>query len=182
MSTDNNSPNSSASLGPSAPLGSSAPLEPSASLGPSALDAMYQEILLEHSRDPHNFGELEKADLKAEGYNPLCGDKVCIQLQLQGEAHSEKAAQVRFTGQACSICMASASIMTEEVSGCTLDTIQHKIQDFRALMQGEKKPEDFEGDLSSLAGVRRFPVRIKCALLPWTSLNEAIETRSGTHE
>jgi nitrogen fixation NifU-like protein len=139
---------------------------------------MYQEILLEHSRDPHHFGELASADLKAEGYNPLCGDKICLQLKL-GEG--TKTADVRFKGEACSICMASASILTDEIENRTLTEIQAKVHDFRELMQGRKDPEDFEGDISSLAGVRNFPVRIKCALLPWTTLNEAIETHLSTH-
>jgi len=136
------------------------------------LDGMYQEILLEHSRDPHNFGEMNDSDLKAEGYNPLCGDKICMQLKLSTD---EKAQSVRFKGEACSICMASASILTDEIQNHTLGEIQTRVSEFRDLMQGKKSPDDFDGDISSLAGVRNFPVRIKCALLPWTTLNEAID-------
>ena len=138
------------------------------------LDGMYQEILLEHSRDPHNFGVIEKADIQADGFNPLCGDKVCIHVQL-GE-NKTKAETVRFKGQACSICMASASILTDETTGKTLAEVKTLIQDFRDLMQDKKPASDFQGDITCLAGVKKFPVRIKCALLPWTTLNEAIDS------
>lgn len=143
------------------------------------LDGMYQEILLEHSRDPHNFGTLENPDVVAEGYNPLCGDKVCIHLKLKNDPAPAlvRAECVRFKGEACSICMASASIMTDELTGKSLPEVRAMIQSFRDLLQGKKSPEDFEGDVSSLAGVKNFPVRIKCALLPWTTLNEALEKR-----
>ena len=140
------------------------------------LDGMYQEILLEHSRDPHNFGALDAADIHCEGFNPLCGDRICIDLKLAGD--QKTATEIRFKGQACSICMASASILTDEAAGKTLSDVQIRIQDFRDLMQGKKPVDEFEGDITSLAGVKRFPVRIKCALLPWTTLNEAIENRS----
>jgi nitrogen fixation NifU-like protein len=144
----------------------------------NTLDAMYQEILLEHSRDPHHFGALPDADITADGYNPLCGDKVCIRMKLSGE----KAEAVRFEGEACSICTASASILTDEAEGQSLPGILEKIERFRDLMQGKRSPEEFEGDLSSLAGVRNFPVRIKCALLPWTTLKEAIALRQESQE
>ena len=140
------------------------------------LDGMYQELLLEHSRDPHNFGEMEKPDITAEGFNPLCGDQVCIHVRM-GEKAQVK--EVRFKGQACSICMASASILTDETAGKSLAQVQSLIQDFRDLMQGKKPPEEFEGDIVCLSGVKNFPVRIKCALLPWTTLNEAIENKKG---
>ena len=145
------------------------------------LDGMYQEILMEHSRDPHNFGVLDAPDLKADGFNPLCGDKICIHAQLSHEgpekAGTDKISSIRFKGQACSICMASASILTDEAMGKTLPELQALIQNFRDLMQDKKQPSDFEGDITCLAGVKKFPVRIKCALLPWTTLKEALDER-----
>lgn len=143
----------------------------------SRLDSMYQEILLEHSRDPRNFRELPDASLCAEGYNPLCGDKVRIQVKMGADGKTEA---VCFKGEACSICTASASMLTEEASSKTFPQILELIASFRALMQGQKDPSEFEGDLSSLVGVRHFPVRIKCALLPWTTLKDAIEGRAST--
>lgn len=135
-----------------------------------ALDALYREVILDHHRDPRNFGKVAQADMAEEGYNPLCGDRVEISFKVQaGKLHD-----CQFTGEGCSICMASASMMTEEVLGKDLKDVQEIIDGFRALMKGEECPLAVEGDLESLVGVRNFPVRIKCALLPWTTLHNAL--------
>ena len=135
------------------------------------LDALYREVILDHHRDPRNFGEVPNADAKVEGFNPLCGDRVEISLKVDGK---KNVSDVRFQGEGCSICMASASMMTEEVIGRSVSDTEARIEGFRALLKGEKCPFAVEGDLESLVGVRQFPVRIKCALLPWTTLSDAI--------
>ena len=139
--------------------------------GTGNLDALYREVILDHHRDPRNFGSLADADAKVEGYNPLCGDRVEIYVK-QGAGNI--LSHCHFHGEGCSICMASASMMTEEVSGKELSQVQETIDGFRALMKGEECPLAVEGDLESLVGVRAFPVRIKCALLPWTTLSDAL--------
>ena len=140
--------------------------------GTGNLDALYREVILDHHRHPRNFGALENADAKVEGFNPLCGDRVEIALKVKD---GELLADCRFKGEGCSICMASASMMTEEVVGKKLPAVLEIIEGFRALLKGEECPLAVEGDLESLVGVRNFPVRIKCALLPWTTLNDAVK-------
>ncbi len=134
------------------------------------LDALYREVILDHHRHPRNFGKLPASDVSEEGYNPLCGDRVEISLKLS----EGKLLACNFTGEGCSICMASASMMTEEVLGKPIQEVQDTIDGFRALMKGEECPLAVEGDLESLVGVRNFPVRIKCALLPWTTLHNGL--------
>lgn len=136
------------------------------------LDALYREVILDHHRHPRNFGPLPGADAQVEGFNPLCGDRVEVALKVSG---GQVLAECKFTGEGCSICMASASMMTEEVTGKTLDQAAEHVDNFRALMKGEECPLGVEGDLESLVGVRNFPVRIKCALLPWTTLAQGLE-------
>lgn len=137
-----------------------------------SLNQLYQEILMDHYRDPRNFGELSDPDCRAEGFNPMCGDRVEISLRFSPD--KKCLLEQRFKGEGCSICMASASMMTEEISGKSIAEILHQVQGVRDHLQG-KSSEAFEGDLAALEGVRRFPVRIKCALLPWTTLRDAIE-------
>ena len=137
------------------------------------LNALYQEIILEHHKDPRNFGPLSGAEAKAEGFNPVCGDRVEVEVK-RSSSDPSKLSEVRYSGEGCSICMSSASMMTEDIEGESFKNIEERIQDFRDVMQG-KSPEAFkESDLESLTGVCKFPVRIKCALLPWTTLKEAI--------
>ena len=139
--------------------------------GTGNLDALYREVILDHHRDPRNFGALPDANSKAEGFNPLCGDRVEIFLKID---EKKILTDCRFQGEGCSICMASASMMTEEIHGRSMEEAEQRVEGFRALMKGEKCPFSVEGDLESLLGVRQFPVRIKCALLPWTTLQEAV--------
>lgn len=145
----------------------------------NVIDALYREVILDHHRHPRNFGALPGADAKVEGYNPLCGDRVEIAVKIG----NDRVSSCKFSGEGCSICMASASMMTEEIEGKDLKLVQDTIDSFRALMKGEKCPLLIEGDLESLMGVRQFPVRIKCALLPWTTLNDALaKAKGGSHE
>ena len=136
------------------------------------IDALYREVILDHHRHPRNFGPLPGADAQVEGYNPLCGDRVEVALKLKD---GKLLAECKFRGEGCSICMASASMMTEEVTGKTVEQASEQVENFRALMKGEECPLGVEGDLESLVGVRNFPVRIKCALLPWTTLARGLE-------
>lgn len=138
--------------------------------GVGGLDALYREVILDHHRHPRNFGVLTDAQATVEGYNPLCGDRIEISLNANGGK-----LDCRFKGEGCSICMSSASMMTEEVIGKSLVEVEEAIDGFRALMKGEECPLAVEGDLESLVGVRNFPVRIKCALLPWTTMSDAIK-------
>ena len=134
------------------------------------LVALYQDIILEHRKDPRNFDAMEDADCRAEGFNPLCGDRVTIALKYDGE----KVKKCAFQGEGCSICMASASMLTEEIEGKKRTEALNDVQNFRDCMQSKEDCE-IEGDLEALKGVRNFPVRIKCALLPWTTLKDALE-------
>ena len=148
----------------------------SADKGMGNLDALYREVILDHHRHPRNFGVLEGAQAKVEGYNPLCGDRVEIFVKSE---NGQILSDCKFKGEGCSICMASASMMTEEVLGKSLPEIEDSIEGFRALMKGEECPLAVEGDLESLVGVRNLPGRIKCALIPWTTLNDALKTLKG---
>lgn len=144
----------------------------------SDLKSLYQDIILDHQQEPRNFGILPDAQCQAEGFNPMCGDRILVQLKL-----SENGLVPRFTGEACSICIASASMMTEEVEGQSPEQARNKIEEIRDLMQGKK--DHIEGDLDALSGVKNFPVRIKCALLPWIALKDALQQcklKSGGEE
>jgi len=143
----------------------------------NAENDLYQEVVLEHKRAPRNFGQLEHATHQAQGTNPSCGDRVAVQLRLDGE----RVADIRFTGQGCAICMASTSMMTEAVKGRDLAAAQALQQHFRAVLTGEEEPEDAPlGKLVSLAGVRQYPSRIKCALLGWHALMHALGAEAGS--
>jgi nitrogen fixation NifU-like protein len=138
---------------------------------------LYQELILEHGRKPRNRRELKAHNREALGRNPVCGDALVIYLDVGPDGRVEDAA---FRGQGCAISMASASLMTEIVRGKTEDEARRLIAALRALATGEGEAaldgleeEDVER-LQALAGVRRFPVRVKCATLPWHTLEAAI--------
>ena len=132
---------------------------------------LYQDVVLEHKRAPRNFGHLPHPTHQAEGTNPSCGDRVAVELVLDGRHVQD----IAFSGQGCAICMASSSMMTEAVKGQDLDFARQLQQHFRAVLTGEGEPdEDTLGKLVSLAGVRQYPSRIKCALLGWHALMHAI--------
>ncbi|SDM38808.1 nitrogen fixation protein NifU [Oryzisolibacter propanilivorax] len=136
-----------------------------------ALNDLYQEVVLEHKRAPRNFGHLSSPTHRAEGTNPSCGDQVAVELELDGTQLRD----IRFSGQGCAICMASTSMMTEAVKGRDVAHANALQQHFRAVLTGEQQPEEAPlGKLVSLAGVRQYPSRIKCALLGWHALMHAI--------
>lgn len=138
------------------------------------LDELYQDIILDHYRNPRNRRRLESPDIAAHGLNPFCGDEVYLDLKLN-DGHI---AEVGFSGQGCSISQASVSIMTGLLKGKTLDEARELHQRFKRLMRGEELPEEEQeelGSLEALEGVRRYPIRIKCAMLGWATLDDGIE-------
>ena len=136
------------------------------------LDDLYQDVVMEHKRAPRHFGTLDHATHSARGRNPQCGDEVHVQLRLAGD----RVEDIGFTGQGCAICVASTSMMTEAVMGAQLDAARALQQHFRAVLTGQEEPEDVSlGKLASLAGVRQYPSRIKCALLGWHALMHALQ-------
>ncbi|MCI0543808.1 MAG: SUF system NifU family Fe-S cluster assembly protein [Actinobacteria bacterium] len=146
-----------------------------------ALEDLYREVILDHYRNPRNRGHLEHADATAQGVNPLCGDEVTIELELSDGVVTG----VAMEGQGCSISQASASMMTEVVKGKTRAQIGDLVAKFRGMMSLEdgvdpeldpERPGSVLGDLEALQGVRQYPVRIKCASLPWNTLMEALSS------
>jgi nitrogen fixation NifU-like protein len=143
----------------------------------SDLRDLYQQLILDHNARPHNFGEMPQATHQAEGFNPLCGDHVVIYLKLDGGV----IADVRFAGKGCAISKASASLMTDGLKGKTLAEAQALFQRFHALVTGEEGAEGGEvalGKLSAFAGVREFPMRVKCATLAWHTLRAALDQKT----
>lgn len=138
------------------------------------LEGIYGQVILDHYRNPRRRLPVPEPDVEAHEFNPFCGDEVSVQLKLDGRG---RVARAGFQAQGCSIIQASASIMAELMEGKTLEELAALAQRFRDLMQG-KRPldQDLEqsGDLAALQVVRQFPVRIKCALLPWTALEDGI--------
>lgn len=140
---------------------------------------LYQEAILDHNRTPRNFRKLEGASRTAEGYNPLCGDKIKIYLRIENDRVSD----VSFEGSGCAISIAAASMMTERVKGRTVSAVHRLFEKFHALLTAEADTglESNElGKLAVFAGVREFPVRVKCATLPWHALRAAIENKPET--
>jgi nitrogen fixation NifU-like protein len=145
----------------------------------SDLRELYQQVILEHSRNPRNYREIEGASRRAEGYNPLCGDQLTVYLLLDGG----RVVDVAFTGSGCAISRASASLMTGAVKGKTRDEVEQLFQRFRAMVTSAHDAavdEEALGKLAVLAGVREFPVRVKCATLAWHTLRSALAGEGGT--
>lgn len=135
------------------------------------LDALYQEVILDHCKHPRNFHPLEGADRNAEGYNPLCGDKVKIYLKLENGRISD----ISFQGSGCAISTASASILTETLKGKTIAEAEGLFETFHDLVTGKKGgPGSAPGKLAVFSGVAEFPVRVKCATLAWHTLKNAL--------
>lgn len=136
------------------------------------LEELYQEIILDHSKRPRNFGPLPGASVTVKGDNPSCGDEVELAVLLTPDA----VADMKFTGHGCAICMASASLMTVKVKGKPLAEAERLIHAFREMLVAADQPELPEnfGDLQVFAAVRRFPQRVKCATLGWRALEQAL--------
>jgi len=142
----------------------------------SDLRDLYQEVILDHSKRPRNFGALPGATRKAEGYNPLCGDRETIYLQLAGDV----LADVRFEGTGCAISTASASMMTESLKGKTREEADRLFARFHDLITGKGGGGPALGKLEVFSGVREYPVRVKCATLPWHTLKAALQSNGAT--
>jgi nitrogen fixation NifU-like protein len=145
-------------------------------------DDLYREVIIDHYQHPRNKGVLEPADVKAEGANPLCGDEIHITFNLDGD----KIKDIRFTGHGCSISQSSASMMTEIIKEKNMEDAEKIANIFKDMMlkngtldELEELEEDEElvEDLESLEGVKKYPVRIKCAILAWNTLLEGIEEK-----
>ena len=140
----------------------------------SELSELYQQVILDHNKKPRNFHKLETANRSAEGYNPLCGDQLHIYLEL----NDDQVKDISFEGTGCAIFKASASMMTQAVKGKTKAESEQLFQDFHRLLTGETIEEAEEGHLGKLtifAGVREYPVRVKCATLSWHTMRAALE-------
>ena len=138
----------------------------------SELSDLYQEIILDHNKRPRNFREISGCTCAAEGHNPLCGDEVKVFVQMEGD----KLSDVAFTGQGCAISRASASLLTAKTKGRTADDARTMFGQVRNMLLGpEAEPPGGLGDLAALSGVRKFPARIKCAMLPWHALEAALD-------
>jgi nitrogen fixation NifU-like protein len=138
-----------------------------------SLEDLYKEVILDHYRSPRNKGRLDPHDVVLERNNPLCGDEIELFLKFDGE----NLEGIAFEGKGCSISQASASMMTEKVKGLSAKDAQTLAESIKAMMAGDDDGGDEKtlGDLVSLKGVVKYPVRIKCALLGWNTLVEALE-------
>jgi nitrogen fixation protein NifU and related proteins len=137
-----------------------------------SLEDLYKEVILDHYRAPRNKGRLDPHDVALERNNPLCGDEIELFLRFEGD----ELADVSFDGKGCSISLASASMMTEKVKQLPAEEAAAIAQSIKRMMAGEEEGDPNSlGDLVSLKGVVKYPVRIKCALLGWNTLLEALE-------
>jgi nitrogen fixation NifU-like protein len=142
-----------------------------------SLEELYKEVILDHYRAPRNKGRLDPHDVALERNNPLCGDEIELFLKFDGDAVQG----IAFEGKGCSISQASASMMTEKIKGVSTKEAQALAESIKRMMAGEEEgdPKELE-DLVSLKGVVKYPVRIKCALLGWNTLLEALEESGKT--
>ena len=139
------------------------------------LQDLYQEVIIDHNRSPRNFGKLDDATQVAEGYNPLCGDKLTLYLKTEDDV----IADVSFNGSGCAISVASASLMTDSLKGKTIKEAEQLFENFHDLTMQEENPGEEQmqslGKLAALAGVKEYPARVKCATLCWHTLHSALQ-------
>ena len=140
------------------------------------LKDLYRDIIVDHNRHPRNFREIADADRRADGFNPLCGDKLTVYVKLDGDCISD----VSFNGSGCAISVASASLLTESVKGRTIPEAERLFATMHALLTREDGTVDVAalGKLGALSGVREFPARVKCASLCWHTLDAALHRQS----
>ena len=136
----------------------------------SDLSDLYQEVIIDHSRKPRNFRRLADANRTAQGHNPLCGDRITVDLKLQ----QDQVTDLGFQGAGCAICTASASLMTEGIKGKTIEEAERLFEDFHDLITTDKPAASNLGKLAVFSGVREYPVRAKCATLAWHTLRAAL--------
>ena len=139
----------------------------------SELSELYQQVILDHNKKPRNFGKLETANHSAEGFNPLCGDQLTVYLNLEDDAVKE----ISFEGSGCAISKAAASMMTQAVKGKSKQEAEQLFSEFHGMVTGDMDEETTAnglGNLKIFSGVREFPVRVKCASLPWHTMHAAL--------
>ncbi len=144
----------------------------------SDLRDIYQEVILDHSKNPRNFRELTGANHKSEGYNPLCGDRLTVYLLIEGD----RVKDISFQGSGCAISKSSASMMTAQLKGKTKQEAQKIFENFHHMLAGDqnkKYDKEILGKLAVFSGVSEFPVRVKCATLPWHTFRAGLE---GSHQ
>ena len=142
----------------------------------SELSELYQQVILDHNKKPRNFRKIEQANHMAEGHNPLCGDQLTVYVNLKSDGVED----VSFEGSGCAISKASASMMTQAVKGKSKEETEKLFKEFHSMVTGELDEEAEEnrlGNLKIFAGVRDFPVRVKCATLPWHTLHAALNNK-----
>ena len=145
----------------------------------SELSELYQQVILDHNKKPRNFRKLETANHSAEGFNPLCGDQLTVYLDLEDGAVKE----ISFEGSGCAISKAAASMMTQAVKGKSKQEAEQLFTEFHQMVTGELDEETTTnglGNLKIFSGVREFPVRVKCASLPWHTMHAALNNQAIT--
>jgi nitrogen fixation NifU-like protein len=142
----------------------------------SELSELYQQVILDHNKKPRNFRKLESANHSAEGFNPLCGDQLTVYLNLEDDAVKE----ISFEGSGCAISKAAASMMTQAVKGKSKQEAEQLFKEFHGMVTGELDEDNTTnglGNLKIFSGVREFPVRVKCASLPWHTMHAALNNQ-----
>ncbi|THF83706.1 Fe-S cluster assembly sulfur transfer protein SufU [Cohnella fermenti] len=142
------------------------------------LDDLYRRVIMDHYKNPRNRGSLDDGSVTVNLNNPTCGDRISLQLHIEDGVVKN----AKFTGEGCSISMASASMMTDAVKGRTTEEALALADKFSSLMKGEAAEFDEYEDIDALAGVNKFPARIKCATLSWNALRKGVESGQGEHE
>jgi nitrogen fixation protein NifU and related proteins len=139
------------------------------------LKDLYRDVIVDHNRHPRNFREMPDADRRADGFNPLCGDKLTVFVKLDGE----RIADVAFHGSGCAISVASASLLTESIKGRTVPEAEQLFRQMHQLLTRDDAAVDLPalGKLAALSGVREFPARVKCASLCWHTLDAALHSQ-----
>ena len=141
------------------------------------LEELYQEVILDHSRRPRNFGELADAAVRVHGDNPACGDEIHLAVKFNGDGGLQ---EIKFTGHGCAISQASASLMTTKLKGKSRDEVEEMLRAFHDLVtSGNNDSPKKLGDLLVMRGVRKFPQRVKCAMLPWRAIEQALRQGEG---
>lgn len=140
------------------------------------LTELYQQMILDHSKSPRNFGKLDDANRTAQGHNPLCGDQVMISMKVD----NDRVEDIRWQGAGCAISRASASLLTTEIKGKTAGDVKALFQKVRDMVTTGRNGGQDLGKLAVFAGVHRFPARVKCAILPWHAAIAALEKGGAT--
>ena len=144
-----------------------------------SLTDLYTDIILDHYRDPRNYGELDGAAVSVDHDNPVCGDKITLYVNVRDGVVEA----IKYSGEGCAISQASASMMTERIEGKSIADAEELLAHFRGMMIGEAEPdEELLGDAIALEGVNQFPIRVECAALPWDALEDAIQQNSQLAE